>query len=153
GQILATLDRLKLADDTLIVFSSDNGGVVNPNNPHASEALKLGLAINGKLRGGKHDVWEGGFREPFVVRWPGKVPAGTVCDDIVCLSDVLATLAGILSVPLPSGAAEDSFDLGTSWFGTGKAARQTVVLQDAHATYALRQGPWKLVEREQPPEF
>jgi arylsulfatase A-like enzyme len=153
GRMLDTLDRLKLADNTLIVFTSDNGGVVNPNNPNASGAIKAGLAINGALRGGKHDIWEGGFREPFLVRWPGKVPAGTVCDDIVSISDVLATLAGILGVPLPRDAAEDSFDASASWLGSGTPARDFVVLQDAHATYAIRQGHWKLVEREKPPAF
>ena len=153
GRVLATLDRLKLADNTLVVFTSDNGGVVNPNNPNASGALKAGLAINGALRGGKHDVWEGGFREPFLVRWPGRVPAGTVCDDIMSVSDVLATLAGILGVSLPKGAAEDSFDASASWFGNGTPARDFVVLQDAHATYAIRQGDWKLVEHEKPPAF
>ena len=153
GRVLDTLDRLKLADNTLVVFTSDNGGVVNPNNPNASGALKAGLAINGELRGGKHDIWEGGFREPFLVRWPGKVPAGTVCDDILCVSDVLATLAGILKVPLTKDSAEDSFDASASWFGTGTPARDFVILQDAHATYSIRQGAWKLVEREKAPGF
>ena len=153
GRVLSTLDRLQLADNTLIVFTSDNGGVVNPNNPNAAGALKAGLAINGGLRGGKHDVWEGGFREPFLVRWPGKVPAGTVCDAIVSLSDVLATLAGILGVPLPRDAAEDSLDASAAWFASGTPLRDFVVLQDAHANYAIRQGNWKLVEREKPPAF
>ncbi len=153
GRVPEALDRLRLADNTLVVFTSDNGGVVNPNNPNASAALKAGLAINGPLRGGKHDVWDGGFREPFLVRWPGRVPAGTVCDDIASISDVLATLAGVLGVALPRDAAEDSLDAATSWFASGTPARDFVVLQDAHATYAIRQGDWKLVEREKPPAF
>ena len=92
GQILEKLDKLKLADNTLVIFTSDNGGVVNPGNENASAAIKAGLAINGPLRGGKHSEWEGGFREPFIVRWPGTVPAGTVSDQVICLTDVLATL-------------------------------------------------------------
>ena len=111
GQILEKLDKLKLADNTLVIFTSDNGGVVNPGNENASAAIKAGLAINGPLRGGKHSEWEGGFREPFIVRWPGTVPAGTVSDQVICLTDVLATLASILHVPLPEGNAEDSFDV------------------------------------------
>ncbi len=154
GQVLSTLDRLKLANNTLIIFTSDNGGVVNPNNPHSSEALKQGLRINANLRGGKHDEWEGGFREPFIVRWPGHVPPGTVCDDIVSNSDVLATLAGILHAPVPAaGAAEDSIDVGAAWLGTGKSPRQSIILQDARANYCVREGPWKMVERENPPAF
>src|ERR1051326_314042 len=69
GQVLATLDKLKLTDNTLIILTSDNGGAVNRNNEHAAKAMDAGLAINGPLRGGKHDIWEGGFREPFLVRW------------------------------------------------------------------------------------
>ena len=111
GQILEKLDKLKLADNTLVIFTSDNGGVVNPGNENASAAIKAGLAINGPLRGGKHSEWEGGFREPFIVRWPGTIPAGTVSDQVICLTDVLATLASILHVPLPEGNAEDSFDV------------------------------------------
>jgi len=106
------------------------------------------------LKGGKHSIYEGGFREPYIVRWPGKVPACTVCDDIVCHCDVLASLASLLKVPLPPGNAEDSFDVSSSWFGdsAAKAARDSVVLQAAAAAeYAVRQGPWKLIEHENRP--
>jgi arylsulfatase A len=155
GRILESLDKRKLADDTLIIFSSDNGGVINQNIPETAAAIKAGLAINGPLRGGKHDVWEGGFRVPFLVRWPGKVPSGTVSGQVVCLTDVLATLAGILDVPLPAGQAEDSFDAGRALTESspGPPVRDHVILQDAHATYAIRQGDWKLVERVDPPAF
>jgi arylsulfatase A-like enzyme len=140
-------------------------------NPNASAAIKAGLKVNGELRGGKHDIWEGGFRQPYLVRWPGKVPAGTASDDIVCLSDTLATFAGIFKTNIPPGNAEDSFDVSASWLGTTKpltpslspsdgervtegrvrGGRDFVVVQDAFANYAIRQGPWKLVERENPP--
>jgi arylsulfatase A-like enzyme len=151
GRLLETLDRLKVADDTLVIFTSDNGGVVVNTAEHAV-AMKAGLKINGPLRGGKHDIWEGGFREPFVVRWPGKVPAGTVSRQVVCETDVLATLAGILGVSLKPGQAEDSFDAREAFFGSpAKPVRDHVILQDAHATYAVRVGDWKLVERLNPP--
>ncbi|HEX3657376.1 MAG TPA: arylsulfatase [Pirellulales bacterium] len=155
GRILETLDKLKLADNTLVIFTSDNGGVMNPKSAgDENVALKAGLAINGILRGGKHSVFEGGFREPFIIRWPGRVPAGTVCDQIVCHADVLATLADVLNVPLPSGSAEDSLDVSSSCFGDAAArpARDSVVLQAAAAAeYAVRQGPWKLIEHENRP--
>ena len=99
GQILDKLDQLKLTDNTLVIFTSDNGGVVAPGNPNASGAIKAGLAINGPLRGGKHSEWEGGFREPFIVRWPGHVPADTKSDQVICLTDMLATFASILHAP------------------------------------------------------
>jgi len=111
--------------------------------------MQAGLKINGDLRGGKHDEWEGGFREPFLVRWPGKVPAGTVSDQVICITDVLATLAHILEVPLPKGNAEDSFDALRAFTEEkpGAPVRDHVILQSAHTTYAIRQDDWKLVER------
>ena len=106
---------------------------MNPGNENASAAIKAGLAINGPLRGGKHSEWEGGFREPFIVRWPGTVPAGTVSDQVICLTDVLATLASILHVPLPEGNAEDSFDVLRAFTEEkpGAPVRDHVILQSA----------------------
>jgi arylsulfatase A-like enzyme len=155
GQVLAQLDKLKLADNTLVIFTSDNGGVVNPGNPNATAAIKAGLAVNGPLRGGKHSEWEGGFREPFLVRWPGKVPAGTVSDQVICLTDLLATFAGLLNAPLPKGNAEDSFDVLRAFTEVkpGAPVRDHVILQAADATYDIRMGDWKLVERASAPEF
>ena len=148
GRLLEALDRLGLADDTLVLFTSDNGGVIAQTAEHAV-AQAAGLKINGPLRGGKHDIWEGGFREPFLVRWPGTVPAGTVSDQVVCLTDLPATIAGILGVQLPPGQAEDSLDIREALVATGpsRPVRDHVVLQDAHGTYAIRVGDWKLIER------
>lgn len=131
GTVLDALDRLGLADDTLVIVTSDNGGVVANTAEHA-ETQKAGLNINGPLRDGKHSIYEGGFREPFLVRWPGHVPAGTVSDAVICLTDVPATVAGILDVPLKPGQAEDSFDVREAFVGnpTGPV-RGPVVLQDA----------------------
>jgi arylsulfatase A-like enzyme len=155
GQLLATLDRLKLTENTLVIFTSDNGGVVDPGNESSSAASQAGLAINGPLRGGKHSEWEGGFREPFIVRWPGKVPAGTVSDQVICLTDMLATFASLLHVPLPEGQAEDSFDVlrALTESKPGPPVRDQVILQASDATYALRMGDWKLVERANAPAF
>ncbi len=155
GELLAALDRLKLADNTLVIFTSDNGGVVNRNNANAAKALDAGLAINGSLRGGKHSEWEGGFREPFFVRWPGKVPAGTVSDQVVGLVDMLGTLASVLKMPLRSGHAEDSFDVSRAFTEPtpGAPVRDHIVVQSADAVYGIRMGDWKLVERVNAPSF
>ena len=154
-QILNVLDKYKLTENTLVIFTSDNGGVIEPNATEQMFAIKEGLTINGPLRGGKHSIWEGGFREPFIVRWPGKVPAGTVSDDTICLTDILATLAGVVGYTLPRDCAEDSIDVGRSWFAKsgGKPPRDSVILHAAQGcAYAVRQGPWKMIENENRPE-
>ena len=155
GQILEKLDKLGLTNNTLVIFTSDNGGVVNPGNESASAAIKAGLAINGPLRGGKHSEWEGGFREPFLVRWPGRVPPNTVSEQVICLTDVLATLASVLHVPLPKGHAEDSFDVLRAFTEAkpGEPVRDHVILQSATAVYDIRMGDWKLIERADAPGF
>ena len=155
GQVLAQLDKLKLAANTLVIFTSDNGGVVNPGNESTSTAIKAGLAINGPLRGGKHSEWEGGFREPFIVRWPGKVPANTVSEQVICHTDLLATFAGIFHAPLPKGQAEDSFDVLRAFTEVkpGAPVRDHVILQAADATYDIRMGDWKFIERANAPQF
>jgi arylsulfatase A len=155
GEVLATLDRLKLADNTLVIFTSDNGGVTNAGNPNAAAAIQAGLAINGPLRGGKHSEWEGGFREPFIVRWPGKVPANTVSEQVIGLPDMPATLARLVHAPLPKGNAEDSFDVMRAFTEKtpGAPVREFMLLQSADATYAIRMGDWKLIERTGAPQF
>lgn len=142
-------DKLELAEKTLIIFSSDNGGVANASGDDVGKALAAGLKVNGPLRGGKHDEWEGGFREPFLVRWPGRVPAGATSEQMICLTDVLATLARVLDEPLPKGQAEDSFDVLRAFTEEkpGPPVRDHVILQSAHSTYAIRMGDWKLIER------
>ena len=118
-------------------------------------SMHAGLAINGPLRGGKHSEWEGGFRAPFLVRWPGKVPSGTVSDQVICLTDLVATLAGVVQAPLRPGQAEDSVDVLRAFTEAtpGAPVRDHVILQSADATYAVRQGDWKLVERINAPPF
>jgi arylsulfatase A-like enzyme len=107
------------------------------------------------LRGGKHSEWEGGFREPFIARWPGKIPAGTVSDQVICLADMAATFAGLLHAPLPPGNAEDSFDVQRAFTEptAGPPVRDHVILQAADATYDIRASDWKFIERKGAPEF
>jgi arylsulfatase A-like enzyme len=153
GQILAQLDSLNLVDNTLVIFTSDNGGVIVQRDPEIKYAMDAGLAINGPLRGGKHSEYEGGFREPFLVRWPGKVPAGTVSAQVFCLTDMLATFACVFDVPLPKGNGEDSFDV-LHFFTEEKPGQGQplpyVIMHAANGTYAIRMGDWKLIERTAP---
>ncbi len=151
GAVLDTLEKTGLAKDTLIVFTSDNGGVNKPERESMqTRAIKAGLAVNGALRGGKHTVWEGGFKVPFLVCWPGKAPAGTVCDEMVSLADLLATTAAIVGEKLPPAAeaAEDSYNILPAILGdaAAKPARETMFVHSSDGVFALRQGPWKWIE-------
>ena len=81
GEVLRTLDELKLRDNTLVIFTSDNGGMLNQGG---QDAWKAGHRLNGDLLGFKFDAWEGGHRVPFIARWPGKIEAGSVSDQLIC---------------------------------------------------------------------
>jgi arylsulfatase A-like enzyme len=131
GQILDALDRHHLTDNTLVLVSSDNGAAGRVYPP---------------LRGCKTTIWEGGHREPFFARWPGKIKPASVCDDTICLNDLLATYAEIVGVKLPDDAAEDSVSILPDLLGTAKGpVREATVHQSLHGDLAIRQGPWKLV--------
>jgi len=149
GRILDTLDKMGVAENTLVIFSSDNGGVFKPENEKLLQtaAFKAGLKINGQLRGGKHSVWEGGFKVPFLVRWPGKAPSGTVCNDMVSLADILATTAAIVGdkLPAPDKAAEDSHNFLPAILGD-KVSRPDMIVHSADGVFAIRRGPWKYIE-------
>ncbi len=131
GQVLEALDRNKLADNTLILVSADNGAAGRPYAP---------------LRAAKTSIYEGGHRVPFLARWPGKIKAGSVCDDTICLNDLMATCAEIVGVKLPDNAGEDSVSILSNLNGTAKApVREATIHQSYKNDLAIRQGPWKLI--------
>ena len=152
GRVLDTLDRRGVANDTFIIFSSDNGGVKEPQKTDSPQtiALNAGLAVNGALRGGKHHIWEGGFKVPFIVRWPGRVPAGTACSEMVSLADILATTATLVGAQLPAAgkAAEDSYNILPAILGaaTEKPLRADMIVHSSDGVFAIRKGPWKWIE-------
>jgi arylsulfatase A-like enzyme len=152
GRVLAALDKQGLAENTLVLFSSDNGGVNKPENANLvqTDAQKAGLKPVGPFRGGKHDVWEGGFRVPYLVRWPGHVPAGTVCDETISIVDTLASIATITGAALPkaSEGAEDSHDVSKAWLGEkyDSPLRPDVIVHSADGNFAIRKGSYKWIE-------
>ena len=108
GRVLDAIDDSGAADRTLVLFTSDNGCA-----PYigVADLEQQGHFPSGPLRGYKSDAWEGGHRVPFIVRWPGVVEPGSVCDRLVHQADVMATFADIVGQPLPDNAGEDSFSL------------------------------------------
>ena len=149
GQVLATLDRLKLAQDTLVLFTSDNGPVVDDG--YRDQAVeKLGdHTPAGPLRGGKYSTFEGGTRVPFVVRWPARVKPA-VSSALVSQVDLLASFAALLKAADP--AARDSENVLPALLGTSPAGRAVVVQQSGNRL-ALREGPWKYIAPSQGPRI
>jgi arylsulfatase A-like enzyme len=144
GEILRALERYGIADDTLVIFTSDNGC-----SPQAKfeELAEQGHYPSGPLRGHKADIFEGGHRVPFVVRWPGEVAPGSESDQLVCLTDIFATVAEITATAIPDHAAEDSFSLLSVLRGQGDTggARDHLVSHSINGSFAIRQGDWKLL--------
>lgn len=151
GRVLDALDKQGLAKDTLIIFTSDNGGVKEPQRDSPqTQAINAGLAVNGPWRTGKHHVFEGGFRVPFIVRWPAHAPADTTCDEMISLADILATTSAIVGDPLPEAAkgAEDSYNILPAILGDAdkKPARESMIVHSSDGVFAVRKGPWKWIE-------
>jgi len=142
GRVLDAIDRSGAAPNTLVFFTSDNGCA-----PYigVAELEKRGHFPSGPLRGYKSDVWEGGHRVPFIVRWPGVVKPGSVCRALVQHADFSATCAKIVGARLPDNAGEDSVSLLPLLAGGDAPVRETAVNQSANGLVAIRKGPWKLI--------
>jgi arylsulfatase A-like enzyme len=147
GRVLDALEKSGVADNTLVIFTSDNGKAAYTG---AAELEKLGHFSSGPFRGYKTSVYEGGHREPFIVRWPGTVKAGSVCGQLVHQADILATLADILGAKLPDNAGEDSFSFVPLLKGDDKPIRQHAVSCAAAGTAGLRRGDWKYIASAKP---
>jgi len=153
GRVLATLDRLGLADNTLVILTSDNGGVLDANGPDTEHGGTIetnnGHAHNGPLRAGKGSPYEGGTRVPFIVRWPGRIQPG-VSDELICHVDMLATLAALTGQKLVEAAGPDSFNVLPALLGRkpDKPCRDHLV--EHGNVLALRRGPWKLIPASAP---
>ncbi len=136
GQLLQTLERLGLSNDTLIIYSSDNGAYVNDEDGHRP---------TGPFRGIKSTSWEGGTRVPFIVRWPARIPAG-VSEDLVSTIDIPATISAAAGVALPENSLPDSFNLLPAMLGEKDAPkRHDLILQCGSGYLSVRSGPWKYI--------
>ncbi len=146
GEVLAALDRLNLAKKTLVIFSSDNGGV-DSSGKRVDHPDIRGHRMNGPLRGKKTEVYEGGHRVPFLVRWPERVQPAAKSGQLLALTDLLATFADLTNQRLPREAAEDSFSFLSVLCGTEDAAslRTNLVNDSMMGLYAIREGRWKLI--------
>ncbi|MCM2373450.1 sulfatase family protein [Aporhodopirellula aestuarii] len=149
GELLQTIESLGIADDTVVIFTSDNGPEVptiyNMRKDYGHDGAR-------PWRGVKRDNWEGGHRVPFIVRWPGRVPAGSTSDQLTSLTDVFATVAAIVGERVPDDAAEDSFNMLPAWLqqDDNQSIRPYVLQQGFYGdrSLAIRSGKWKLLAHQ-----
>ncbi len=146
SQVLAALDRRGITNDTLVIFTSDNGGVFDDG--YADHGPKNVHAMNGSLRGSKGTLYEGGHRVPFIARWPNRIKAGTESAALLTHLDLPATLAGLTGVGLPEESLPDSLDLLPALLGTSPSGRTDAIFHvgGTQGPLALRLGPWKFIE-------
>ncbi|HMQ89652.1 MAG TPA: arylsulfatase, partial [Flavilitoribacter sp.] len=143
GLILKALQESGLAENTLVIFTSDNGAHWLP-----SDQEKYGHRANGPLRGMKSDVWEGGHRVPFIVRWPRKVLGGVRNNQLICLTDMLATLTEAAGADRPPGAGEDSHSFLKALLREDQPGpgRPPVILHSVDGVFAIRRDEWILID-------
>ncbi|BDS05852.1 hypothetical protein NT6N_08920 [Oceaniferula spumae] len=144
GELVKTLEEQGVADNTMIIFTSDNGGMLNNTG---QEALKMGHDANGDLLGFKFDAWEGGHRVPFIAHWPGKIAPGGVSDDVICNVDMIATFAALTGKSLKPGQGQDSVNVLPSLTGTGvKPIRDHLLLSAFRPNHlSVRKGKWMYI--------
>lgn len=151
GQVLDSLDKHGVADNTLVIFTSDNGcahyiGTYADGRGDFEDAMEpQGHFSSGRFRGYKSDAWDGGHRVPFIARWPGVIEPGSHCDELVCLTDLMATCAEIVDSELPDTAGEDSVSMMPLFASKDQSIRDHVVHHSISGKFAIRDRNWKLV--------
>lgn len=141
GRLMDKLEETGLAENTILIFTSDNGCCTVANIPKLQQ---MGHYPSYLYRGAKCDIWDGGHRIPYIVRWPGHVPAGSTCDETGCLVDTMATFAEILGLTIPENAGEDSISELPLWLGGTEKVRDYTVHHSVLGNYAIREKKWKL---------
>ncbi len=143
GRVMAALEKLKLKENTLVFFSSDNGPVW-----YEADIARHQHRAAGSWKGMKGDLTEAGHCMPFIARWPGRIKAGSTCGELICFTDLMATLAVLLGEKLPNDAGEDSFDISPLLRGEKPASPiRTGMVHVNYGSYtlAIREGDWKLI--------
>lgn len=142
GQVVDAVSKAGIADNTLIIFTSDNGCSPEAGVDHLEDQGHFPSELR---RGYKADIWDGGHHIPFIARWPGRIKAGSHSDELICLTDLMATCAEVIGAKLPDRAGEDSVSILPALLGTATSpVRDAVVHHSINGNFAIRQGPWKL---------
>ncbi len=149
GQIIKALKQSGQFENTLIVFTSDNGSPQRDGTNMGGQIAsvkKYGHDPSRPWKGMKADIWEGGHRVPFITSWPGKIVANTVNNQLVCLTDIISSVASILEIPRDKDAMEDSRDISPTLFQNNTPIREDLIHHSGDGTFAIRKGDWKLIE-------
>ena len=143
GEVSAALEEHGLTNNTLFIFTSDNGC---SKAAGIKQLADQGHLVSAHLRGSKADIWDGGHRIPFIVRWPGKVEPGSTSDQLICLTDLFATVAEIVGADVPAGSCEDSVSFLPALSGEPiVSTRAGVIHHSISGHFAYRQDNWKLI--------
>lgn len=150
GEIIRTLDSLHINENTLVIFTSDNGPTNQDGNNYTGaigSLLNYDHNSSGYLRGIKSDAWEGGHRVPFIAKWAGHIEKGTTSKELLSQTDMMATFATLVNIDLPDSTAEDSHNQLPLFLGDGKSQRnvETLVTQSGNGILAIQQGKWKMI--------
>jgi len=154
GQVLKVLDETNLTENTLVMFTSDNGSFmyrIDDEDDHVKTPTKQQYhsknhTANGPWRGTKADIWEGGHHVPFFARWPGKIKAGSNCNRVITHTDLFATAVEVAGAKIPKGAAADSYSYMPLLLGKEKQySRPPVIHHSSGGMFAIREGDWKLI--------
>jgi arylsulfatase A-like enzyme len=144
GEVMKSLEAAGVVDNTLVIFTSDNGGMFNLGGRHAAE---LGHKINGDLLGSKFGIWEGGHRVPFIAWWPGKIEAGSVSDQLINNVDMLASFAALTGHKLSADEQQDSINMLPALTGNPDRPLRTEMVVTPHkpSHMAVRKGKWMYI--------
>ena len=144
GKVMTVLDSLNMDKNTLVVFTSDNGPYWRPEF-----VQRFGHRAAGPWKGMKADIWEGGHRIPFIVRWPGVVNAGSVSHATTALTNLMATCTEITGIQLPADEAVDSYSIFPVLKGKAEEVplQRAIIHHSSQGHFAVRQGQWKYIEQ------
>lgn len=149
GQIIEALKKSGEFENTLLVFTSDNGSPQRDGTNMGGQIASVkeyGHDPSRPWKGMKADIWEGGHRVPFIASWPEKISANSISDQVICLTDVISSVANILGISNETGTMEDSFDISPILFGKNEPVRESIIHHSIDGTFAIRKGEWKLIQ-------
>ncbi|VGO21890.1 sulfatase-like hydrolase/transferase [Pontiella sulfatireligans] len=142
GEIIKAIDRSGLKDNTIVIFSTDNGSTRDGIRSIKNDG---GGRLDNQVRGGKTEIFEGGHRVPFILRWPGKAPAGSICEETFCLTDMMATFAELTGYRLADGDAVDSHSVLPLFSGGQRERTPSVIHHSIKGELSIREGNYKLL--------